>query len=275
MAFITNIPPFRGIVEYCVQDNNGQYHTVQLGRPSSTNPAIEPSNMPSLSDYQLYVFSRCPLDGFLLKNVPFDEIVPFIHFFKKSKDSIADFQKDYQNKTIQFRNFLSEEGIELENVRSPPKRQYPAYEPLISIIEFKPTSQKNAYWAATEFQRNRMCEYVAILEALGHNGQAPRSDHEIEWVERNSKVFRLENLAGEGSLKIGDIQYCPNGEHYWHLIRQKDKEERPFVRKFYVIQVAIDTPSLESKLRAIPVALCPDAQIGSNERECAPPLRAA
>ena len=275
MAFLTSIPSFRGIVEYCAQDNNEQYHTLQLGRPCATAPVVQPDQITDLSDYRFYMFSRCPLDGFLLKDVPFDQIIPFVHFFKKEKDRISLFQRHYQGQARQFEEFVQREGVVLEDAKTPPKKQYPAYEPLLSVVEFKPSDKKNAFWVATEFQRDRMCEYVAILEALGYNGEVPRYEHEIEWVERNSKVFRLENFARGGPSDIGDIQYCPRGEHYWHLIRQKGKEDRRFVRKFYIIQVAVDSHDLEEKIRDIPVALCPDAQQSDNGREGILPSRVA
>ena len=69
------------------------------------------------------------------------------------------------------------------------------------------------------------------------------------------------SIIGAG-LNVGDIQYCELGKHYWHFVGNTQ-----FIRKFYIAERRIKTPSLEEQINSIPTEECPDAQHHSVERE--------
>ncbi len=253
---------FRAIIEYSAYDGQN-YHTIQIARPINSQPELTSSGLKSKDDYIIYAFNRFALDGFELTKIPFKQLLPFTNYFKKDQTELKNAQKKYSKQKIPFEEFLEREGINLNGNRELPKQFYPAYEPIISIVEVLPDSKEegeiSAFNYVTELERERMFEFMAMAEALGYN---PSNGENIEWrnknierwIEKNAKVSRLANPVADIKLDVGDIKYCEPGEHYWHTI-----DNTKFIRKFYVAERRIETPELKESIDSIPKEECPDA----------------
>ena len=281
------LPEFRAIVEYSVYYRQ-HYYTIQICRPSSSKPEQEASDLKSKNDYAFYIFNRFPLDGFELTGISFKQIVPFVNHFRNGNGKkLKTILKKYSQKKIPFHDFLKEEYIKLNgNGQQPPKTQYPAYEPTISIKEVDinkhgGTPEKAIVYATFGLENKRMFEYAAMLKALGYrliltslgydsntekNLTKWLDDNILRWSRRNAQIHRLTNPVANGELDIGDIRFCGGGkgrkEHYWHYVG-----DTGFIRKFYVIEKEINSRSLEEQINSIPKEKCPDAIDGVVERE--------
>jgi len=266
LCFKMVLSGFRSIIEYSAFDGQ-HYYSLQIARSSDSKIKTNPSDLKSSDDFLFYVFNRCPLDGFEITGVKFQEIIPFVNQFKKSKISLWELVHDYSQKQTELNTFLDNQ--ELGEDLKPPEHYYPAYEPAFSIVEVTPKEQETPIETgnrATIIELTRVQEYTAMIKALGYhidgnNGELADSEF-CRWIERNAKVYRLANPVAGVHFDVGDISYCETGQHYWHPVGKTR-----FIRKFYVAEQIIRTPSLKERIDAIPKQDCPDSLEHNIERE--------